>query len=75
MAGLQAISSDRALTHGAVRLVEANEALVKARNAVDASTSVNTVISQLVIWQCRKEKQDMLLKNKKDMNECGVLRT
>lgn len=59
-AGLQAISSDRAPRHGMVRLVEVNEVLVKARNAVDMLKNVNKITRQLFIWQRRNEKQDML---------------
>lgn len=69
MAGLQAISADRAPTHGTVRLVEANEVLVKARNAVEALMSVNKITSQLVIWQRRTVKQDMLNERQKGTNE------
>ena len=51
-----------------VRLVEANEVLVKARNADDALMSVDTTRSQQVIWQRRTEKEDMLNERQKEMD-------
>ena len=73
MVGLQAMSADRAPTQGMVRLVEANDVLVRIRKAVDVFESVNTKTRRQSNWQPDTEKEDMLNEGQRKTVEGRIL--